>query len=328
MANLNSLLSAVNSVERSSFNELAIVVFNYQAENNPTFKSYLKGIGHSCHAESIADLAYLPIELFKNHTIKTGEWKEETVFESSGTTGSQTSRHFVSNLEQYRQSTQKAFEKQYGSLSEFTILALLPSYIERGNSGLIAMVDHFISCTNSPDSGYYLNDFKALCDKLLLLKRNGEKTILWGVTFGLLDFIEEFELEYHELVIMETGGMKGRRKEMVRSEVHDLLKRSFGVDQIHSEYGMTELNSQAYSKGAGVFEPAETMKVIARDINDPFELMPFGKTGALNIIDLQNLNTCAFIETKDLGRVYDDGSFEVMGRMDNSDVRGCNLMVL
>jgi len=328
MANLNSLVSAINSVERSSFDELAIAVFNYQAKENRVFKAYLEGIGHSCQAASISELAFMPIELFKNHTIKTGDWQEETVFESSGTTGIQTSRHYVRSLKDYQVSTVAAFEECYGSLEQYTILALLPSYIERGNSGLIAMVDHFITLSQSEDSGYYLQDVNSLLDKLLLLRERGSKTLLWGVTFGLLDFVEKHQIDFPELIVMETGGMKGRRDEMLREEVHHLLKRAFHVQNIHSEYGMTELSSQAYSKGLGLFEPSRTMRALSRDINDPFEMRSYGKTGALNIIDLQNIYSCSFIETKDLGRVYENGTFEVMGRMDNSDIRGCNLMVL
>lgn len=328
MAQLNSLFLDINSITPANFNELAISVFNYQASQNPVFNKYLKALGHSGQAKAIEELVFLPIEFFKNHTIKTEEWKEETVFESSGTTGAQTSRHFIYSLKGYQKQTADFFEKVYGPLEEYVILALLPSYLDRGNSGLIAMVDHFIKKTANPASGFYLDDFEALRLKLRELKAQGQKTLLWGVTFALLDFAEANRMEFSDLLIMETGGMKGRRKEMVRDEVHQIVGNAFNIDQVHSEYGMTEMSSQAYSKADGIFEPAPTLKVIARDINDPFAGIGYEKTGALNVIDLQNLQTCAFIETKDLGRVYSDGTFEVMGRMDNSDVRGCNLMVL
>jgi len=325
---MNSLFEAVKSIKPSTFDQTALAVFNYQAQNNPLFQDYLNLLGHKGTAAHIRELVFMPIEFFKSHTIKTGEWVEECVFESSGTTGVQTSRHYIPKLATYQNGTETIFESLYGSLEDYTILALLPSYLERGNSGLIAMVDHFIGQTKSQDSGYYLNDFEDLFHKLNELKSKGRKTILWGVTFALLDFVENFKLDFPELIIMETGGMKGRRKEMVRAEVHERLTHAFGVKDIHSEYGMTELNSQAYAPEKGLFTPAPTMKVMTRDINDPFQLLPKGKTGALNIIDLHNLASCAFIETKDIGRVAENGQFEVMGRMDNSDVRGCNLMVL
>ena len=328
MASLNSLASDINSVQPSNFDALALSIFNYQASHNSLFKSYLNYLGHSGKATELSELVFLPIELFKNHAIKTGDWQEDTVFESSGTTGSNTSSHYVKSLDVYRSWTVASFEELYGSLDDYTVLALLPSYIERGNSGLIAMVDQFIKNSGKPDSGYYLNEFEALITKLNTLRINKKKTILWGVTFALLDLAEQYQIDFPELVIMETGGMKGKRQELVRSEVHEILKGAFNVEQVHSEYGMTELSSQAYALEGGLFRPARSMKVLARDINDPFKIRDPEKTGALNIIDLQNIHTCSFIETKDLGKVYENGAFEVMGRMDNSDVRGCNLMVL
>lgn len=328
MADLNSLFATVKSVTSYNFDQVAIEVFNYQAKHNPVFREYLSHIGHSGAVDRLEDIAFLPIEFFKGHQIKTGAWEAETVFESSGTTGSQTSRHFVPSLSQYQIETQRHFEAAYGILSDFNILALLPSYLERNNSGLIAMVDHFLSCTMSQDSGYYLNVHDRLFHKLKELKGAEKKTILWGVTFALLDFAENYTIDFPDLIVMETGGMKGRREEMVREEVHAVLKNAFHVGQIHSEYGMTELNSQAYAKKDGSFVPAPSMKIVVRDINDPFSTVERRKTGALNIIDLQNLYTCSFIETKDLGRIDDQGGFEVLGRMDNADIRGCNLMLM
>lgn len=328
MADLNSLFSAVNSVTAATFNQVAIDVFNFQAKANPLFKEYLSHIGHKGVAEEMDDIAFLPIEMFKGHRIQSGNWEPEAVFESSGTTGAQTSQHLIPSLSHYQLQTQRYFESVYGPLSDYTILALLPSYLERNNSGLIAMVDHFLSCTRATDSGYYLNNFDQLYDQLKELNKKNKKTILWGVTFALLDFAEVYALDFPELIIMETGGMKGRKEEMVREEVHGLLKSAFNVDQVHSEYGMTELSSQAYAPAEGWFVPAPSMNILVRDVNDPFASVQQGKTGALNVIDLQNLYTCSFIETKDLGRVDENGSFEVLGRMDNADIRGCNLMVL
>lgn len=328
MAPLNSLLSRINSVDQSTFEQVAIEVFNLQATNNPVFNEYLNSLGHSGKAQSIDDFVYMPIEFFKNHTIKTGQWQEETVFESSGTTGSATSRHYIKDLSTYQQRTSVHFESIYGPLKDFAILALLPSYIERGNSGLIAMVDYFMSQSKQEEaSDYFLNDFGALFQRLNELKKKGQPTILWGVTFALLDFADSYQMDFPELLVMETGGMKGRKEELVRSEVHTKIKRAFNVNDVHSEYGMTELASQAYAVANGIFKPATSMRVFARDINDPFKKLAYQKTGALNIIDLGNLFSCSFIETKDLGMVNSDGSFTVMGRMDNSDIRGCNLLV-
>lgn len=330
MQSFNSLLQRVISVDNNSFEQTAIELFNFQASQNLVFKNYLASLGHSGKAQNLRDIVFLPIELFKNHTIKTQNWQEETYFESSGTTGMATSRHAVRDLSLYNEMAAKHFEQIYGPLSQYVILGLLPSYLERGNSGLIAMVDHFMdraSAVRSKSENYFLHNFENLFDVLKELKEQGHKTILWGVTFALLDFAEAFQFDFPDLIIMETGGMKGRKQEMVRAEVHALLQQSFGVEAVHSEYGMTELSSQAYAKKEGVFVPAQTMKVLARDINDPFSLVKTGKTGALNVIDLGNIHTCAFIETKDLGTVQSDGTFTVMGRMDNSDIRGCNLLV-
>lgn len=327
MLQLNSLLSKINSINESTFEATSIEVFNYQAKYNSVFQKYLQSLGHPCHAQGMADLVFLPIEFFKNHTIKTQNWEEETVFESSGTTGNQTSRHYIKDLSLYHQGCTKHFEMLYGDLSEYSILALLPSYLERGNSGLIAMVNAFMNRTQKASSGYFLNDIDHLISKLKEYNDLGKKTILWGVTFALLDLADQFVLDFPELIIIETGGMKGRRKELVRQEVHQVLKNAFNVRQVHSEYGMTELNSQAYALKNGVFQPAPTMSAMIRDINDPFANVSDGRTGALNIIDLGNIHTCSFIETKDLGRRFPNGFFEVLGRMDNADIRGCNLLI-
>ncbi len=329
MLEFNSLINRIKTVRPHEFDSLALQVFELQYDHNEIYREWCTSLKKTPNTvQKLADIPFLPIEFFKSHQIKTGEWKAESVFESSGTTGIQTSRHYVANEEFYWLNCVDAFETRYGKLSEFVVLALLPSYLERGNSGLISMVNHFIELSGSSDSGFYLNEFELLYNKLRQLKAEGKKVILWGVTFALLDFAAEYQLNFPELIIMETGGMKGRREELVRSEVHAQLMNAFGVEQVHSEYGMTELFSQAYSEGEGLFKPAKTMKVVGRDVNDPLAYPSSNKTVALNIIDLANVQTCSFIETKDLGTVDEGGFFEVKGRMDNSDIRGCNLLVV
>ncbi|WP_422354554.1 acyl transferase [Roseivirga pacifica] len=327
MGDLNSLISNINSVNQNTFESVALQVFKYQFEHCSVYHQYVQALGRPM-PQSLLEIPFLPIEFFKNHSVKSGNWKSQVVFESSGTTGASTSRHQVRDEGWYIDHCIKTFEAFYGKLDQFTLLALLPSYIERGNSGLISMVNAFIEETGSSNSGFYLNEFDALVNKLEELRKTKKPTILWGVTFGLLDFVEQYQIDFPDLIVMETGGMKGRREELTRVEVHGRLTQGLGVDAIHSEYGMTELFSQAYSKGDGLFVPSTTMKVFARDMNDPLSIVKPGKTGALNIIDLLNVNTCSFIETKDLTRVYEDGDFEVLGRMDNSDIRGCNLLVV
>lgn len=327
MGDLNSLISNINSVNQNTFESVALQVFKYQFEHCSVYNQYVQALGRRM-PQSLLEIPFLPIEFFKSHSVKSGNWKSQVVFESSGTTGASTSRHQVRDEGWYIDHCIKTFEAFYGKLDQFTLLALLPSYIERGNSGLISMVNAFIGKTGSSNSGFYLNEFDALVNKLEELRKTKKPTILWGVTFGLLDFVEQYQIDFPDLIVMETGGMKGRREELTRVEVHSRLTQGLGVDVIHSEYGMTELFSQAYSKGDGLFLPSTTMKVFARDMNDPLSIVKPGKTGALNIIDLLNVNTCSFIETKDLTRVYEGGTFEVLGRMDNSDIRGCNLLVV
>ena len=328
MLDINSLHQRIFSVDSSTFDELSLEIFQLQYHQNVLYRTFVNSLGKRPEDISeVNDIPFLPIEFFKTQNVKTGEWNTEIVFESSGTSQASTSKHYVFSEEFYLRNSLHGFERLYGNITDFTILALLPSYLERGNSGLVSMVNHFIDKTNNPDSGFFLNEFDDLNNQLLSLKERGEKVILWGVTFALLDFAAAYQIDFPELIIMETGGMKGRREEMIRSDVHDVLKRSFQVQGIHSEYGMTELFSQGYSLGEGLFTPADTMKVIARDLNDPLDYPYHGKNGGLNIIDLANVNTCSFIETKDMGIVHDDGAFEVRGRIDNSEIRGCNLMV-
>jgi hypothetical protein len=249
------------------------------------------------------------------------------VFTSSGTTGMITSSHSVADVSWYVESFRKAFKLFYGDIKNYTVLALLPSYLEREGSSLIYMAQDMITESANADSGFLLYNHQELYNNLIKQKVAGKPTLLIGVTFALLDFVEQYQIEFPQLIVMETGGMKGRRKEMIREELHSTLCTGFGVSVIHSEYGMTELLSQAYSKGNGIFNCPPWMKVITRDTNDPFTLIEAGKTGGVNIIDLANINSCSFIATQDLGKVYEDGSFEVLGRFDNSDIRGCNLLI-
>lgn len=324
-----SLYQCVFSLTPETFEPLALEIFNFQYIHNPTYKAYVDNLTVKPQlVTNMTQIPFLPIELFKRHQIKTGGWESEMVFESSGTTGVVTSRHHVFSGEQYLKNCQRIFEDFYGAVSEYTVLALLPSYLERDNSSLVYMARDFIDKSLDHRSGFFLDDEAGLASLLTELQAEDKPTLLLGVTFGLLDMAERFGLNLSNTVVMETGGMKGRRKEMVRSEVHEVLTAAFGVESIHSEFGMTELFSQAYSKGRGVFVPADSMRVFTRDINDPLYISNKLRSGGLNIIDLANIHSCCFIETKDMGKVYENGDFEVMGRMDNSDIRGCNLMVV
>ena len=253
---------------------------------------------------------------------------EEIIFTSSGTTGSVASKHYVTDLNLYEQSYLKGFESSYGPIDAYCVLALLPSYLERDGSSLIYMVNDLIDKSKHPYSGFFLSDLPKLESVLRELETQKQKTLLIGVSFALLDFAETFKLELEHTIVMETGGMKGRRKELIRKELHEQLKRGFCLQHIHSEYGMTELLSQAYSLGDSLFECPPWMKILVRDTEDPLSLLPKGKTGGINVIDLANVNSCSFIATQDLGKLYESGKFEVLGRFDHSDIRGCNLMAL
>jgi phenylacetate-coenzyme A ligase PaaK-like adenylate-forming protein len=327
---LKSFEDRLNNSSEEEFNELALALFTYQAGHNLLYKQYIQTLGVSIDdITNISQIPFLPISFFKSHQIKTASWESEHVFESSGTTGMETSKHQVNNLEDYLKNASGIFQNCYGDITDFHFLALLPSYLERNNSSLVFMMDHFIKVSDSEYSGFYLDEIKQLIGVLEALSNDkSKKTVLVGVTFALLDMVEKFDLDFPELIVMETGGMKGRRKEMIREEVHALLKKGFGTNNIHSEYGMTELLSQAYSKSSGVFHENEKMKIIVRDINDPLTMLDQGMTGGLNIIDLANIHTCGFIETQDMGRKLSPTTFEVLGRFDNSDVRGCSLMTV
>ncbi len=310
------------------FKNLALEIFNYQAINNKVYKAFLSGLGKSAEdVTHINEIPFPPVELFKSHVVLTGNQDYERIFTSSGTTGIDVSKHYIKDVPFYEQICLSTFSSFYGNPSDYTILALLPSYLERAGSSLIWMMEKLISNSEKTDGGFYLNDHEKLFRLLNKLKQQGERVLLFGVTFALLDFVEGHSLDFPELTVMDTGGMKGRRREMVREEVHEELCRGFGVKTIHSEYGMTELNSQAYSSGSGIFRTPPWMKILIRDTYDPLLLSGKNVTGGINILDLANIDSCAFIATQDLGKSYDDGSFEVLGRFDFSDVRGCNLMV-
>ncbi|MFD1314973.1 acyl transferase [Namhaeicola litoreus] len=311
------------------FEHTAIEVFKIQAVQNPVYHNFIKLLGvNPTKVNSIAQIPFLPISFFKTENIVSSTKLPELVFTSSGTTGTEQSKHFVSDIQLYKDSFTCGFNHFYGSPADFTFLALLPGYLERTGSSLIYMMKDLIMLSGTPESGFYLNDHEKLARIITELESKNRKTILIGVSFALLDFIENYHFNLQNTIVMETGGMKGRRKELVREELHGLLKKGFGVNQIHSEYGMTELLSQAYSKGEGRFYCPPWMKVSIRDTEDPLSLLPKGKSGGINVIDLANLNSCSFIATQDLGKTYEDGSFEILGRFDNSDIRGCNLMVL
>jgi len=318
----------VFGVSEDNFPVLALEIFAFQSAFNPVYKEYLEALRvDPSSISSIEQIPFLPVRFFKTRAVQTTSFEPVTVFESSGTTGSVNSRHRIRDLSLYEESFGKGFELFYGPVKEWCIIGLLPSYLERKNSSLVYMVDKLIRLSGHTQSGFYLNEYAQLFSVLAELEKRKQKTLLIGVTFALLDFAEQYPLALKHTVIMETGGMKGRREEMIRAEVHDRLTTAFHLPAIHSEYGMTELLSQAYSKGEGVFSCPPWMKLLARDEEDPFVVKQEGK-GTLNIIDLANIYSCSFIATDDAGQLFPDGSFEVLGRIDGSDLRGCSLMVV
>lgn len=328
------LLSELADLDQGRFEESALAVFRYQAVQNPLYARFLKLLGKTPGAvDRLPDIPCLPVSLFKNYAVQTGNWKPETEFTSSGTTGQQPSRHLVRHLGYYLENTRKGFAQFYGPPEDWCFLALLPSYLERQGSSLVAMAAAFIRHSKYPQSGFFLDDFKGLRRILETCKAEGIPTVLLGVSFALLHFAEKYPMDLSGLVVMETGGMKGRRRELTRAELHEILRQAFSLSGIHSEYGMTELFSQAYGSGATpedqalAFKPAATLRVLTKEINDPFCSCKPGRSGLLQMIDLANLDTCSFIATEDIGRVYPDGRFEVFGRMDAAELRGCNLMV-
>lgn len=330
MQDFKSFSGRLSNLKSEDFETLALQLFQFQSQANPIYRQYLEARKVNTQSvKSLDQIPFLPIRFFKDHKIVSGNATDYTdFFSSSGTTGMITSRHYIWSEPWYLSHAQQIFEAKYGDLNEFHVLALLPAYLERKGSSLVSMADHFIRESNSEQSGFYLYNQDELLEKIEKLATDNRKILLLGVTFALLDLAES-EKGFNSpsnLIVMETGGMKGRRKEMIREEVHDILKPFFGVDAIHSEYGMTELMSQAYSKGQGKYTLPNSMRVMLRDVNDPLSISQRSQ-GGINVIDLANFHSCAFIETQDLGKYDENGMLEVLGRFDNSEVRGCNLLV-
>jgi len=311
------------------FLKLSLAVFQYQHQHNIIYRKFcdlLKVI--PSEVNTLAEIPFLPIEFFKKHKVISSAEKEEIIFTSSGTTGALTSKHYVTSLAIYEESFIEAFQQFYGPIEDYVTLALLPAYLERKGSSLIYMANYFINHSKHLESGFYLDELDELSTLLKKLDEQGKKVLLIGVSFALLDLVEKHSFQLNNTVIMETGGMKGRRKEMIRAELHSILSKGFGVEKIHSEYGMTELLSQAYSQGDGIFNCPNHMKLLIRDTEDALSYVEEGKTGGINVIDLANLHSCSFIATQDLGKKTAENSYEILGRFDHSDIRGCNLMVI
>ncbi len=327
MAAALNLEEDIFNVEHKSFESVALQVFRYQYEHLPVYHFFCNGIKRNPeNTRTLAQIPFLPIRFFKSHDVIAAGLQPQTIFTSSGTTGSITSRHQVAYTGLYEQSFTRCFGQFYGPVEDYCVLALLPSYLERSGSSLVYMAENLIAKTTANGSGFFLYDFEKLKQTLLDNEQAGKKTLLLGVTYALLDFAEFFQADLKHTIIMETGGMKGKREEMTRGEVHRELMQSFGVDAIHSEYGMTELLSQGYSTGNGIFHTPQWMKIMLRDTYDPLSVSSNAGSGAINIIDLANLYSCSFLATDDAGKLYNDGSFEVLGRLDAAEVRGCNLM--
>ncbi len=324
MVNFHQIFNISDDLD---FKKHCLKIFNFQYNNNVVYREFCNLIyKNPTKINEVNEIPFLPISFFKTKKILSTN-NYEKVFYSSGTSKKIRSKHYISRIELYEKSFLTNFIHNYGKPEEYNIIGLLPNYLENSNSSLIYMVEKLIKFSKSNNSGFYMRDFDKLSEKLIKLEKKKEKTILIGVSYALLDLISYKKFKLKNTIVMETGGMKGQRKEMVKSELHEKLKIGFGVSKIHSEYGMTELLSQAYSKGEGIFESPPWMKVIIRDINDAQNLN-FNKTsGAINIIDLANINSCSFIATDDMGRYIDNSKFEVVGRIDNSDIRGCNLLI-
>lgn len=318
-----------NIQNKKQFDKIALKVFRFQYEHNLVYQEFCNYLRTDVtKVKNINQIPFLPVHFFKSHQVLSTTNPIEETFTSSGTTGQITSNHFVTDVSLYKESYTKAFAQFYGNIEDYVILALLPSYLEREGSSLIYMVKDLIEKTKNADSGFYLHNYSDFIDKLTTLDDKNQNVLVFGVTYALLDVLEAHQFSLKNTIIMETGGMKGKRKEIIREELHKTLCKGFGVSAIHSEYGMTELLSQAYSLGNGVFELPNWMQILVRDTEDAKTYVTTEKTGGLNIIDLANLNSCSFIATQDLGKLYQNNTFEVLGRFDNSDIRGCNLMVL
>lgn len=326
MINSQDIFSISNGKQ---FEKIALKIFRFQYESNSVYREFCELLKiEKGSVKSLQQIPFLPIQFFKSHDIVSSSEPIQEIFTSSGTTGMITSKHLITDVYLYEKSYRNAFSDFYGNIEDYAVLALLPSYLERSGSSLIYMVKDLIELSNNSNSGFYLNNYDELISKLIELDSSGQNVILIGVTYALLDLIEKQKFQLKNTIIMETGGMKGKRKEIIREELHEILCEGFGVSSIHSEYGMTELLSQAYSLGNGIFECPNWMNILIRDTEDALSYVNTGKTGGINVIDLANINSCSFIATQDLGKKYSNNTFEVLGRFDNSDIRGCNLMVM
>lgn len=324
----NTLKLHIDNVTEATFEPTALAVFRYQVQNNPLYQEFINLLGISVEqVTKMQQIPFLPIQFFKYHHIKTKEWTPEVVFTSSGTTLQNPSKHYVRSLDWYNECAFKAFETEYGALTNYVVLALLPSYLERQGSSLVYMVEQFIKRSQNASSGFFLYNTDELVEVLDQCQTKNKPVLLLGVTYALLDLAKDYPKKLQNVIVMETGGMKGKRAEMTKAAIHAVLKNAFDLKQVHSEYGMTELLSQAYSKGNGLFEPSATMRVLIRETTDPLHILSAQKTGGINVIDLANIDSCSFIATDDLGKVYEDETFRVLGRFDASDLRGCNLLV-
>ncbi len=324
----NTLRTKIKNITSKNFESIALEVFQYQVQNNLLYQQFVQLLGiDKTTVHRLEQIPFLPISFFKHHAIKTKNWSTQKVFKSSGTSQGTPSLHHVASLDWYQYFAIQSFEKAYENLNDIVILGLLPSYLERGDSSLIYMVEQFIQKSKHSESNFFLHNFEQLQQVLLDCQQQQKKVLLIGVTYALLDFAEAYPMPLKNTVVMETGGMKGRRKEMTKPQIHRILQKAFSLDTIHSEYGMTELLSQAYSQENGIFSPSPTLRVLIREINDPFHFLPLYQTGGINIVDLVNLDTCSFIATDDLGRMHSPYQFEILGRLTASDWRGCNLLV-
>lgn len=323
-----SFEAQIYTVNEATFGNIALLLFRYQARHNAVYRRYIEARNVQPDAvRTLHEIPYLPIDFFKFHDVKTGDWQAETSFTSSGTTQQVTSTVPVRNINFYLQNSRRCFEFFFGPLTGYHFMALLPSYLERQHSSLVAMMQYFIRASESPQSGFYLNDLNKLVADIRYLKKSASrKIVLWGVPFALLDLAERFSPDLSGCLVFETGGMKGRRAEITREELHYRLLKGLNAEAVYAEYGMTELLSQAYTRGTNSFFCPPWMRVLARQTDDPLTVGITNKTGGLNVIDLANINTAAFLETGDIGKVTAEGSFEVLGRLDNTDIRGCNLL--
>jgi hypothetical protein len=324
----HAIKTKIKEVNKETFEEVALSVFRYQQQNNPLYHEFIKLLGVSPELVTKTEqIPFLPIQFFKSHEIKTGKWKSELVFTSSGTTKKNKSKHHIRSCAWYEECALSAFEEQYHSVEDYVFLALLPSYLEREGSSLVYMVKQFIKKSRHSSSGFYLYNTKELMNMLMKCMKKEQKVILIGVSYAMLDYADEYPMTLNKVILMETGGMKGKRKELLKEQIHYKLKEAFRQDSIHSEYGMTELLSQAYSKGKGIFLPCRKMQVLIRETTDPMHILSDNKTGGINVIDLANIDSCSFIATDDLGRSYQNGTFSLHGRFDSGELRGCNLLL-